>query len=191
MERLPDRADAMRNESPAANTDAGNTKKQSKKDKFKTYSFLILIVVLLFILMQKNEVPLDHIAVNDCRYDEARTSYFVASTLLEGEKFAKAQVIFNEESGIAEITLYKYTTPTFLGTRNFVAMIDTTTADIKEIWLKTETGKLQVKGFTAACFFVRSVGHSYRLLPTTAPSHKRTRCSPTPENIAHRLCRAF
>ena len=189
MERLPDRPDAMRNESPAANTDAGNTKKQSKKDKFKTYSFLI--VVLLFILMQKNEVPLDHIAVNDCRYDEARTSYFVAGTLLEGEKFAKAQVIFNEESGIAEITLYKYTTPTFLGTRNFVAMIDTTTADIKEIWLKTETGKLQVKGFTAACFFVRSVGHSYRLLPTTAPSHKRTRCSPTPENIAHRLCRAF
>ena len=93
----------------------------------------------------KNEVPLDHIAVNDCRYDEARTSYFVAGTLLEGEKFAKAQVIFNEESGIAEITLYEYTTPTFLGTRNFVAMIDTTTADSKEVWLKTEAGKLQVK----------------------------------------------
>lgn len=145
MERLPNRPDAMRDESPAANTDAGNTKKQSKKDKFKTYSFLILIVVLLFILMQKNEVPLDHIAVNDCRYDEARTSYFVAGTLLEDEKFAKAQVIFNEESGIAEITLYEYTTPTFLGTRNFVAMIDTTTADSKEIWLKAETGKLQIK----------------------------------------------
>ena len=52
MERLPDRPDAIRNESPAANTDAGNTKKQSKKDKFKTYSFLILIVVLIFILLQ-------------------------------------------------------------------------------------------------------------------------------------------
>ena len=65
MERLPDRPDVMRDESPATNTDAGNAKKQSKKDKFKTYSFLILIVVLLFILMQKNEVPLDHITVND------------------------------------------------------------------------------------------------------------------------------
>ncbi len=42
-------------------------------------------------------------------------------------------------------TLYEYTTPTFLGTRNFVAMIDTTTADSKEVWLKTETGKLQIK----------------------------------------------
>ena len=69
----------------------------------------------------------------------------------------------------------------------FVVIPEISRSDISQI---IETGKLQVKGFTAACFFVRSVGHSYRLLPTTAPSHKRTRCSPTPENIAQRLCRA-
>ena len=39
MERLPDRPDAMRNESPAANTDAGNTKNSPKRISSKLTVF--------------------------------------------------------------------------------------------------------------------------------------------------------
>ena len=55
MERLPDRPDAMRNESPAANTDAGNTKKQSKKcnKKVKSEHFLSLRDMLNFFYHKK------------------------------------------------------------------------------------------------------------------------------------------
>ena len=145
MERLPDRPSTLQDTHSEMNANANKTKKQSRKEKASTYSLLILIIVCLFIIMQKSEVSLDDITVTDCSANDAGTSLFVAGTLGDGERFAGSQVDFNEETGIAEITLYQYTTPTFFGTEDFVAMIDTSKADVKEIWLKNENDKLQVK----------------------------------------------
>lgn len=145
MERLPDRASTLQDTRSEMTANTNKTKKQSRKEKASTYSLLILIIVFLFIIMQKSEVSLDDITVTDCSANDTETTFFVAGTLGDGERFAGSQVDFNEETGVAEITLFQYTTPTFFGTVNFVAMIDTSKADVKEIWLKNETGKLQVK----------------------------------------------
>lgn len=145
MERLPDRPNSLQDTHSEVPANTKKTKKQSRKEKASTYSLLILIIVFLFIVMQKNEVALDDIKVTDCSANDTETAFFVAGTLEDGERFAGSQVDFNEETGVAEITLYQYTTPTFFGTEDFVAMIDTSKADVKEIWLKNETDKLQVK----------------------------------------------
>ena len=146
MERLPDRPDMLW-EKESAGTGSGSkvpAKKQTRKEKLGTYGFLILIIVMLVVIMQKSEVPLDEITVTDCSPNDTQTSFFVAGTLDASAKFAGAQVHFDESTGVAEITLYQYATPTFFGSRDFVAMIDTSKAEVKEIWLKNETGRLQV-----------------------------------------------
>lgn len=145
MERLPDRPRTLQDMRSEMSTSESKTKKQSRKEKAGTYSLLILIVVFLFIIMQKSEVSLDDITVADCSANDTQTAFFVAGTIAEGEKFAGSQVDFNEKSGVAEITLYQYATPTFFGTRDFVAMIDISKAEVKEIWLKNAGGKIQIQ----------------------------------------------
>lgn len=153
MERLPDIPDAVREqEYDRASRDKGSkrehktdaNKKELLKEKLSTYGLLVLLVVVIIILTQKTEVTLNDITVTDCSGHDSPTSFFVAGELLEGQKFANAQVEFDEDTGIAEITLYRYTTPTFFGTREFVALIDTSEKNVKEVWLKSGEDKLQI-----------------------------------------------
>ncbi len=147
MERLPDIPDAAREseyeKSKLARTGSSD-KKQSKKDKIGTYGLLFIVLVMLFMITQKAEVPLDGITVTDCSFNDSKTTFFVAGELAEGNKFADSQVEFDESTGIVEVTLYEYATPTFIGTREFVAMVDTAGAEVKEVWFKSGTDKMQV-----------------------------------------------
>ncbi len=147
MERLPDTPDAVRRSEYEKNkltrTD-GSGKKQSGKDKLGTYGLLFIVLVMLFMITQKAEVPLDDITVTDCSFNDSKTTFFVAGELAEGNKFADSQVEFDESTGIVEVTLYQYATPSFIGTRDFVAMVDTAGAEVKEVWLKSGTDKVQV-----------------------------------------------
>ncbi len=147
MERLPDIPDAERRSEYEKNKLArtgSSDKKQSKKDKLGTYGLLFIVLVMLFMITQKAEVPLDGITVTDCSFNDSKTTFFVAGELAEGNKFADSQVEFDESTGIVEVTLYKYATPSFIGTREFVAMVDTAGAEVKEVWLKSGTDKVQV-----------------------------------------------
>ncbi len=147
MERLPDIPDAAREseyeKSKLARTGSSD-KKQSKKDKIRTYGLLFIVLVMLFMITQKAEVPLGDITVTDCSFNDSKTTFFVAGELAEGNKFADSQVEFDESTGIVEVTLYEYATPSFIGTREFVAMVDTSGAEVKEVWFKSGTDKMQV-----------------------------------------------
>ena len=147
MERLPDIPEALREiEYAKANAKSAEAKdkKSSRKDKFGTYSLLILLVVMIFMLTQKAEVNLDDITVTDCSWNDSKTTFFVAGELAEGQKFADSEVEFDESTGIVEVTLYQYQTPSFIGTREFVAMVDTAGANVKEVWFKSGADKMQV-----------------------------------------------
>ena len=147
MERLPDIPDAVREseyaQSSLRHTNSSN-KKQSKKDKMGTYGLLFIVLVMLFMITQKAEVPLSDITVTDCSWNDSKTTFFVAGELAEGQKFADLEVEFDESTGIVEVTLYQYATPSFIGTREFVAMVDTSGANIKEVWFKSGADKMQV-----------------------------------------------
>ena len=153
MERLPDIPEALREQEyekasggrgSAQGNKTGADKKELLKEKIGTYGLLVLLVVVIIILTQKTEVALTDITVTDCSGHDSPTSFFVAGELLKGQKLANAQVDFDEGTGVAEITLYRYTTPTFFGTREFVALIDTSEKNVKEVWLKSGEDKLQV-----------------------------------------------
>lgn len=134
MERLPDRPDYEVNYNSVSSQE---TKKEvSRKEKLGTYGMLILLIVIIFIVMQKTEVPLNEITVTDCSTNDSYTSLFVAGTIADGDKFAGSQVDFNKKNGIATITLYKYTTPTLFGNENFAAMIDISDSEPTEIRLQ-------------------------------------------------------
>ena len=147
MERLPDIPDAVRESEYRKGTfshTSGSDKKQSKKDKLGTYGLLFIVLVLLFMITQKAEVPLSDITVTDCSWNDSKTTFFVAGELAEGQKFADSEVEFDESTGIVEVTLYQYQTPSFIGTREFVAMVDTAGANVKEVWFKSGSDKIKV-----------------------------------------------
>ncbi len=118
--------------------------KDSWKDKLLTYALLFLILAPLFLVTTGSSVSLDDVTITDCSANDALTSFSVVGTLAEGEKFSGSDVDFDEDTGIAEITLYQYMVPTFLGSRDFVVTIDTS-ATLKEIWLTDENDKLRVR----------------------------------------------
>ena len=49
----------------------------------------------------------------------------------------------DEETGIAEITVYKYNLPSVFGSQEFVVMIGAPEEEVKEIWLSCTDSETQ------------------------------------------------
>lgn len=81
-------------------------------------------------------MPYDHMTITDYTPQESGKDFFVVGELQEGQKFAGANVDLNEETGIAEITVYQYNLPSVFGSQEFVVMIGAPEEDVKEIWLR-------------------------------------------------------
>lgn len=143
MYKLPNRPDSGYENKKTSNE---SEKKSKFKDNLGMYAALLLIVVALFVILEKEQVPYDGMTITDYTSKTDNSGFFVVGELDEGEKFAGSEMNLDEETGIAEIIVYKYGLPSVFGTQEFVVMIDAPKEEVKEIWLSctdTETQKTE------------------------------------------------
>lgn len=134
MNRLPDRPESGNTVTPK--TTEETKKKKGFKENLGMYMALMVIVAVIYVITQKVQVPYDHMTITDYTPQESSKGFFVVGELQEGQKFAGANVDLNEETGIAEITVYQYHLPSVFGSQEFVVMIGAPEEDVKEIWLR-------------------------------------------------------
>ena len=133
MNRLPDRPeDYIQIE---RTEEKGSDNRKSFKDNMGIYGALLVIVALVFVLTQKVQVSYDEMTITDYTPKTDGTALFVVGELEDGQRFADSKVNINEETGVAEIVVYRYGMPTVFGTQDFVVMINAEEDAINEIWL--------------------------------------------------------
>lgn len=151
MNRLPERPETFQQMEKQAQKNGKDGKKL--KDNMAIYGALLLVVAVVFLFTQKVQVPFEEMIITEYTPKNDGSALFVVGKLEEGQRFAGADVEFNEETGIAEMTVYRYGVPTVFGTQDFVVMFETQEEKIREIWLnykdadtqKTERKQLDYK----------------------------------------------
>ncbi len=141
MNRLPDRPESGNTVTPK--TTEETKKKKGFKENLGMYMALMVIVAVIYVITQQVQVPYDHMTITDYTPQESGKDFFVVGELEEGQKFAGANVDLNEETGIAEITVYQYNLPSVFGSQEFVVMIGAPEEDVKEIWLRYTDSETQ------------------------------------------------
>ena len=141
MNRLPDRPDSGNAVTPK--TTEETKKKKGFKENLGMYMALMMIIAVIYVITQKVQVPYDQLTITDYTPRGNGKGFFVVGELEEGQKFAGANVDLDEETGIAEITIYKYNLPSLFGSREFVVMIGVPEEEVKEIWLRYTDSETQ------------------------------------------------